>query len=167
MARARLPHDGELFFKLVRVVNLTARPFVETLARQHRLSLAEWRVMIVLASHPGSAAHEIAELIGLDKMSISRAIAGLDRQRRLVKRIDPADARRTLLELSAAGRQLYEAVGAAGRLRELQLFAGLDAADKAQLERLVDRLIGAVDAPAAGAAGAPARRSRGERSGCG
>ena len=52
---ARLPYDGELFFKLVRVVNLTARPFVETLARRHRLSLNEWRVMIVLASHPGSA----------------------------------------------------------------------------------------------------------------
>lgn len=160
MAGARLPHDGELFFKLVRVVNLTARPFVETLARQHRLSLNEWRVMIVLGSHPGSAAHEIADAIGLDKMSVSRAIAGLERQGRVVKRADPGDARRVLLELAPAGRRLYEAVGAAGRLREIQLFAGLDAADKAQLERLVDRLVTAIDAPPAAAPSRGRRRIR-------
>ncbi|MBE7416644.1 MAG: winged helix-turn-helix transcriptional regulator [Ideonella sp.] len=148
-AAVRLPHDGELFFKLVRVVNLTARPFVETLARRHRLSLNEWRAMIVLAGHPGSAAHEIADITGLDKMSVSRAIAALGRHRRIVRRADPHDARRTLLELSAAGRRLYEAIGARGRAREIELFAGLDAADKTHLEGLVDRMIAAVDAPGA------------------
>ncbi len=146
-AGARLPHDGELYFKLVRVVNLTARPFVETLARRHRVSLNEWRAMIVVASHPGCAAHEIAEITGLDKMSVSRAIAALDRHGRIVRRPDPQDARRTLLELSAAGKRLYEAIGTGGRARETQLFAGLDAADKARLEALVDRMIAAVATP--------------------
>ena len=56
---AALPVDSSLFFKLVRVVNLTARPFVETLARTHQLSLNEWRVMVVLASHPGVAASDV------------------------------------------------------------------------------------------------------------
>lgn len=145
-APAALPIDSALFFKLVRVVNLTARPFVETLARQHRISLNEWRVMIVLASHPDSAAHEIVQATGLDKMSVSRAIAGLDRHRRVAKRADPEDARRTLLELNATGRRLYEAIGAGGSAREVQLFARLDTASKAQLAQLVDRLIEALEA---------------------
>jgi DNA-binding MarR family transcriptional regulator len=103
--------------------------------------------MIVLASHPGSAAHEIADVTGLDKMSVSRAIAALDRHGRISRRPDPDDARRTLLELNAAGRRMYEAIGTSGREREAQLFAGLGAADKAQLERLIDRLVAAVETP--------------------
>jgi DNA-binding MarR family transcriptional regulator len=155
-AGAPLPYDRELFFKLVRVVNLTARPFVETLARQHRLSLNEWRTMIVLASQPGVAAHEVVDLTGLDKMSVSRAVAALARHGRIVKRDDPRDARRERLELSAAGRRLYEQIGVGGRAREQQLFGGLDAADRAYFEAIVDRLIAALQTH--GAAPAPPRR---------
>lgn len=157
---APLPHDRELFFKLVRVVNLTGRPFVETLARRHRLSLNEWRTMIVLASEPGIAAHEIVEVTGLDKMSVSRAVTALARQGRIVKRDDPLDARRARLELSAAGHRLYEQIGVFGRAREQQLFGGLDAAERAQLEALVDRLIAAIQGQAPEAGAARRRRAR-------
>ncbi len=146
-----LPNDSALYFKLVRVVNLTARPFVETLALKHRLSLNEWRVMIVLASHPGCAAHEIAQATGLDKMSVSRAIAGLSRHGRITKRADTLDARRTLLELNREGRRLFEDVGASGHERELQLFAGFDAASRAHLDRLVVHLLDALEAADAAA----------------
>ena len=95
----RLLADDSLFFKLVRVVNLTARPFVETLSRQHQLSLNEWRVMVVLASHPGVAAHEVAEITGLDKMSVSRALAALERRRRVQRRF----AGRRLARVQIAG----------------------------------------------------------------
>ena len=159
-AGTALPSDGDLFFKLVRVVNLTARPFVETLARKHRLSLNEWRAIVVLASHPGSAAHEIVQATGLDKMSVSRAIAALDRHGRILKRADPRDARRTLLELSAAGRRLYEVIGAGGSAREVQLFARLDAASKAQLSLLVDALLESLAASDAAPA-RPAQRAAG------
>jgi DNA-binding MarR family transcriptional regulator len=137
---ARLPIDDSLFFKLVRLVNLTARPFVETLAKSHQLSLNEWRVMVVLASHPGVAAHEVADATGLDKMSVSRAIAALARHRRLQCRADATDARRTLLQLNVAGQKLYEAIGTLAAQREAQLFAGVGSADISQLAALVDRL---------------------------
>lgn len=137
----RLPIDHSLFFKLVRVVNLTARPFVETLVRSEKLSLNEWRVMVVLASHPGVAAHEVAEHTGLDKMSVSRALAALTRQRRIARRDDPADARRTLLELNSSGRALFERLGALATEREAQLFAALEPAQLAQFGAVLDRLI--------------------------
>lgn len=138
--------DDSLFFKLVRVVNLTARPFVETLSRQHQISLNEWRVMVVLASHPGMAAHEVAESTGLDKMSVSRALTTLERHGRVQRRADPADARRLLLELNATGRQLLERLGVLATQREAQLFGGLDREEKQQLGRTIDRLAAAVGA---------------------
>ena len=152
MGSANLPMDDSIFFKLVRVVNLTARPFVESVGRRHRLSLNEWRVMLVLASHPGVAAQEVALHTGLDKMTVSRALAGLDRHGRLMKKPDPADKRRTCLRLSAAGQRVYEKVGVSGKARETQLFAAVGAAEQAQLARTLDTLIDTllkVDAPRA------------------
>ena len=140
-ARRPLPIDSSLFFKLVRVVNLTARPFVETLSKLHQLSLNEWRTMVVLASHPGVAASDVAEVTGLDKMSVSRTIAALDRHGRIVKRADPADARRTLLQLTPAGRSLFEAIGASAAAREAELFGTLDDAELQRFGAAIDRLI--------------------------
>ena len=72
-----------LFFKLVRVVNLTARPFHEKVGREHHLTLNEWRVMVVLGGEPGLNATQIADFTGLDKMAVSRALAGLKRHKRV------------------------------------------------------------------------------------
>jgi DNA-binding MarR family transcriptional regulator len=141
---AALPVDSSLFFKLVRVVNLTARPFVETLARTHQLSLNEWRVMVVLASHPGVAASDLAVSTGLDKMSISRAVAALSRHGRLRKQVDAQDARRTLLWLNAAGLRVYQTIGERAKQREAQLFGRIDAAELQQMDRLMDQLLAAL-----------------------
>jgi DNA-binding MarR family transcriptional regulator len=140
-AKPVLPIDESIFFKLVRVVNLTARPFVESIGRGHRLTLNEWRAMLVLASHPGSAAQDVVAHTGLDKMTVSRALAGLQRRGRLVRREDPGDKRRALLTLSAAGRRVYEQIGVSGKARERQLFAALSAHDQEQLGRTLDTLI--------------------------
>ena len=118
-----LPIDESIFFKLVRVVNLTARPFVESIGRGHRLTLNEWRAMLVLASHPGSAAQDVVAHTGLDKMTVSRALAGLQRRGRLVRRDRPgrqaaraADAeRRRRAGLRADRRQRQGARAAAFR----------------------------------------------------
>jgi DNA-binding MarR family transcriptional regulator len=144
---AALPIDSSLFFKLVRLVNLTARPFVETLSRAHNLSLNEWRTLLVLASHPGVAAHEVVDFTGLDKMSVSRALAALERSGRLLKRPDPADGRRALLELTPAGRALFEVIGRPAAERERQLFSGLRGDDAKRLAAIIDRLTDAIQDP--------------------
>jgi DNA-binding MarR family transcriptional regulator len=143
MAEA-LPVDSSLFFKLVRVVNLTARPFHDTVGKANHLTLNEWRAMVVLASHPGVAAADVAESTGLDKMAISRAIAGLDKAGRLRKQDDPADQRRSLLFLSAEGQRLFQKVGRSAKQRERELFDGVPARDLEQVNATLDKLIAAV-----------------------
>ena len=139
--RARLPIDDSIFFRLVRVVNLTARPFSESIGKAHQLTLNEWRALLVLANHPGVAASEVAVLTGLDKMSVSRALAGLMRRSRVLRRVDGDDKRRMLLRLSAAGERLYERIGAPAKERERRLFRGIGAAEQEQLGNTLDRLI--------------------------
>ena len=136
-----LPIDDSLFFKLVRLVNLTARPFLQTIGRANQLSLNDWRAMLVLANHPGVAASDVALLTGLDKMTVSRSIAALERRGRLVKREDPSDKRRTLLWLNTAGQRLFERIGTPAKQREAQLFSAASSVEQAQLSRTLDRLI--------------------------
>ncbi len=133
-----------LFFKLVRVVNLTARPFHERVGREHQLTLNEWRAMAVLGAQPGLHATQIAEQTGLDKMAVSRALAGLKRHQRVRRHEDPTDQRRSRLYLTAAGKALHETVSALGREREAALFAGVDASELALLGATLDKLIDAV-----------------------
>ena len=54
--------EDSVFFKLVRVVNLTARPFQQRVGRQHQLTLNEWRTMAVLGAQPGLTATQLCEL---------------------------------------------------------------------------------------------------------
>jgi DNA-binding MarR family transcriptional regulator len=78
---------------------------------------------------------------GMDKMSVSRAIASLARQQRVLRKPDPADGRRTLLRLSATGQRLFEALSISAWARERQLFGSVSEADQAQLAAILDRLV--------------------------
>lgn len=145
--------DESLFFKLVRVVNLTARPFNEGIGRRHDLSLNDWRVMMVLGSHPGTTASEVCQRTGMDKMSVSRAIAALARKRRVTRKPDPADGRRTLVWLSGTGQRVFDELSVSARERERQVFRGVGAQEQARLGETLDRLIDALVSADAGASG--------------
>ena len=136
--------DDLLILKLVRVVNFTARPFEQRVGKPLQLTLNEWRVMAMVGAQPGCNASQVAEHIGLDKMAVSRALAGLQRARRLQRHEDPTDQRRSRLYLSAAGRSVYQVALARAREREAQLLADMTAQERAQLGAMLDRLIDSV-----------------------
>jgi DNA-binding MarR family transcriptional regulator len=138
---APLSLERSPFFKLLQLVNLTARPFDRLYRREHRLSLAEWRVMLTLASSPGLSAAEIADTLGLDKMTISRAVRGLEKSKRVARAPDPEDGRRTHLALTLAGWKIYRLIAPSARAREDALFSGLDNNERRLLDRALDRLL--------------------------
>ena len=135
------PLDSSLFFKLVRVVNLTARPFQAGMGKAHQLTLNEWRAMVVLASHPGSAATDIAEATGLDKMAVSRALSGLQRSNRVVLESNAQDQRRSHVYLSETGQALFEEIGSRAMLREAELFSGVSIEELQAMGVTLDKLV--------------------------
>ena len=155
-----LPHDRTLLFAMVRLVNLAARPFQEGIGRRHRLGLSEWRVLAVLHAHPSIAASEIAQRTGLDKMSVSRALASLQTAQRVVRRPDPGDGRRALARLTPTGRRLYQSLRSRARLREAQVTGTLSAGEQTQLMGLLQRMTDAVLATDTSAGAEPVRAQR-------
>jgi DNA-binding MarR family transcriptional regulator len=136
--------EDTVFLKLVRVVNLTARPFQQRVGRLHQLTLNEWRTMALLGARPGLTATRLTDLTGLDKMAVSRAHAGLQRAGRLHRHEDPTDQRRSRRYLSSAGKALHAAVALQAREREAELFAGVAADELRQLDATLDKLIASV-----------------------
>ncbi|RYY90350.1 MAG: MarR family transcriptional regulator [Comamonadaceae bacterium] len=134
-----------VFFKLVRVVNLTARPFQQRVGRQHQLSLNEWRTLAVLAAQPGINATQVSDLTGLDKMAVSRALTGLKQHKRVQRHDDPTDQRRSRLYLTSVGKSLFDVVSTEAQAREAELFAGVTPAELERLGATLDKLITAVE----------------------
>jgi DNA-binding MarR family transcriptional regulator len=151
--RAEPAHDRTLLFAMVRLVNLAARPFQEGIGRSHRLGLSEWRALAVLSSHPGSTATEIAQRTGLDKMTVSRALASLEQAGRVARRPDRSDGRRALATLTPAGRRLFEALRGEARAREAVVTGMLSEPERQRLLAIVGRM---TDALLAADAGVPA-----------
>ena len=132
--------DDSPFFQLMRVVNLTAKPFFTTFGKDHDLSINEWRVLIALANRGALAAHEISALTGMDKMNVSRAVRRLAAKDRLGRTADTQDRRRTLCSLTDEGRRVYMAIAPNAKRRVTALFAGLSAAESETLSRLLAKL---------------------------
>jgi DNA-binding MarR family transcriptional regulator len=123
--RARIRTARSPFFQLLLLANLTARPFPELYGRRLRLSLSEWRVLVVVADRPGITAQDLADYIGLDKMSISRAVRGLVARGRMTRRASARDRRRLHLFLSEEGWRVYGEIATSGVARERAVFAAL------------------------------------------
>jgi DNA-binding MarR family transcriptional regulator len=155
--------DRTLLFGLIRLVNVAARPFQEGIGRRHRLGLSAWRALAVLAADATTTAAEIAARTGLDKMTVSRALASLEATGRIARRPDPHDGRRALVSLTPAGRKVFEAVWAQAREREAAALAGITAAERTRLARAVraitDALL-AADALSDSRTGPPAPPAR-------
>jgi len=139
--RARIRTARSPFFQLLVLANLTARPFAERFGRRLHLSLSEWRVLLVVADRPGITAQDLADYIGLDKMSVSRAVRGLLAKGRLARKASARDRRRLHLYLTPAGWRVYEEIAASGLVRERAVFGALGPRGRAiffaQLARLV------------------------------
>jgi DNA-binding MarR family transcriptional regulator len=128
-------------FLLLLAANLMARPFVEAIGREHDLTLAEWRCMMVIAPRPGLANIDVAEASGVDVMTASRALRRLERRGRLERHRDPADKRRMITKLTALGVRLYETIAVSAEHRLELLLADLAVQERAELSRYLGAII--------------------------
>lgn len=110
------------------------------------LTIPEWRILAVLGRYGEMTATEVASRTAMDKVRVSRAIARLLESGRLARRVDPQDRRRLTLEMTEAGRSVYDQIVPLALSAEQRLLAGIPQADLAAFERLATHLTGAVAA---------------------
>jgi DNA-binding MarR family transcriptional regulator len=83
----------------------------------------------------------VAEITGVNVMSVSRAVATLERNGRVAVVRDEANRRRKWLTLTEEGQHLYKAMRPQSEKVADYVFSGLEASDLGALGQLIDSLI--------------------------
>jgi DNA-binding MarR family transcriptional regulator len=136
----------ELLHQLLKLTNRLMAPFSTQLAHRYKISLNEFRLLMTIGGLGRSASHELAELTGVNVMSVSRAVATLERHGRIAVVPDPANRRRKWLTLTEEGQRLYAIMRPRSERVADYLFSELSGGEVGQLGRIVDRLIGTLEA---------------------
>jgi DNA-binding MarR family transcriptional regulator len=132
--------DRFLPYRLSVLTNVVSSTIAEAYQRRFGLSIPEWRVLAVLARHPGVSAAEVARLTRMDAVAVSRAVARLLAAGRLRRTMARDDRRRSVLAVTAKGTAVYREVAPLALGYERELLATLDAAERAALDRALDTL---------------------------
>lgn len=127
-------------YRLSVLSNRLSGAIAESYSRRFGLSIPEWRVMAVLARAPGISAAEVAERTAMDKVAVSRAVRRLLQDGRVRRETATGDRRRSILELSREGREVYACIVPVLRRYEKDLLSALSARERNQLAALLRRL---------------------------
>jgi len=104
------------------------------------LTRDEWRVLSALGDGARARTAQVIALCALDKMPVSRAVTRLERDGLLRRTVDPQDARGFLLQLSPAGRALYQKIVPMVQAREAFLLEALTPEERQGLDGALSRL---------------------------
>lgn len=122
------------------VANKLSRSASALYRREFGVNVTEWRIMAQLAIEPGITAARVCQVIGFDKGPVSRTLGAMERAGLVETVADPADSRRRLVALTAAGRALHDRIIAVALERERRLLSCLDGAEQAALIGFLNRL---------------------------
>lgn len=130
---------------LERVGFLLARHGQDTNSRMRQAlsatGLSPRQALTLLHLAEGSTSQQaLIEALGVDPSVLVAILNDLERDHLVERRRDPADRRRHIVELTAAGADALSPVEGAIAAVESELFAGLDAAEVAQLQGLLSRV---------------------------
>ena len=127
-------------YRLSVLSNTVSTALAGAYARRFGLSIPQWRVIAVLARTPGLSAAAVAERTAMDKVAVSRAVAGLARSGRVRRTLAQSDRRRSVLTLTARGREVYMRIVPYALEYERRLLAELAPSEQSLFTTVLTRL---------------------------
>jgi DNA-binding MarR family transcriptional regulator len=125
-------------------LNVAAALVSEGLARLYGarfgLGIPEWRVIATCGELGAVTAAAIGRHAHMDKVKVSRAAARLEARGLVRRAANPADRREAYLALTAAGEGVHGEIAALARAYLGALTRDFSAAERAALDRLLDKL---------------------------
>ena len=140
--RRQLPDvDGiRLCFQALSLAAAIDRDCAALLA-PHGLSEGRFVLLFLLDAAPdGLAPAVLAQQAGVSRATVTGLIDGLEREALVARQADASDRRALRICLTPQGRQVAQAVFAQHGRWIASLFGPLDAAERAQLARLLDKV---------------------------
>src|SRR5450756_2500521 len=133
----KLPIQREIAFTIMDVARML-RTYADQLARQFSISRAQWGVLVRLDRSEGLKQSELAEILDLQPISLTRLLDRLAENGLIERRADPNDRRANRLFLTPAARPLL------GRLSELSadmMETVLEGLDAKSVDRMLKELV--------------------------
>jgi DNA-binding MarR family transcriptional regulator len=144
--KAVLELENFLPYRLSVLAQIVSESLHDLYAQPYGLTVTQWRVMAALGRFAPLTASEVGRRIVMDKVAVSRAVAGL-MQRGLVERAtDREDRRRASLRLSAKGRAMHARIVPLALDYEAHLNKALTEEERATFNSLADRLFARAEA---------------------
>jgi len=113
------------------------------------MRLKPYMALGYIRDHPGATQQELESVMFMDANGVVLLLNELEAAHHSIRRRDPQDRRRHIVELTAAGRHALEKADRARESLEGEMLAGLTAEERATLRSLVQRVLDGLSQPAA------------------
>lgn len=127
-------------FRLSVLSNTISKQIAGKYQESFGLTLWQWRVMAVIGETPGLSASDIVARTAMDKVAVSRAVAGLLTQNYLQRVAASDDGRRAHLHLTKTGKAVYEHIVPLAQAELARLAAALSDDEMVQLNKILEKL---------------------------
>jgi len=146
LKRTERGDKAAMLHQLLKLTNRLMAPFSTHLSHRYKISLNEFRLLMSIGALGRTASHELAEMTGVNVMSVSRAVATLERHGRIEVVPDPKNRRRKWLTLTEEGGRLYEIMRPQSEKVADYLFSDLSETETGQLGKILKHLIATLEA---------------------
>ena len=121
--------------------NVFSGPVYKVAEKEYGIHRPMFATLFCVSHMDNLSATDVCGMTGIGKNTISRAIARLEKKACLKRRPDPDDSRSALLEVTPAGRRIFETILPLLQAREKAMLGTLTRAEQKQLFALFDKLI--------------------------
>lgn len=122
---SKLPAKREIAFTIMDVARML-RTYADQRARQFGISRAQWTVLIRIDRTEGLKQSELADILDMQPISLTRLLDRLAENGLIERRADPNDRRANRLYLKPAARPMLEQLAALGTDMMTTVLDGLD-----------------------------------------
>jgi MarR family transcriptional regulator for hemolysin len=133
-AMPKLPIEREIAFTIMDVARML-KTYADQRARQFGISRAQWGVLVRLERSEGLKQSELADILDLQPISLTRLLDRLTENGLIERRADPNDRRANRLFLTPAARPLLEQLAGLGKAMMASVLEGLDPKSNERLLR--------------------------------
>src|SRR5665213_1560550 len=137
---SRTDREIGLLMAMLRLASLISRPMRDGVADLAGFSFNELRILMALSGEGESAGHDLAELMGMQAMNVSRALASLHAMNLVEPAKNSSNRRRKPYRISARGAKTYLAMKPNIAQIARFLFGILTPRERTTLRRLLAKL---------------------------
>lgn len=138
--RTRQNHEIELLVAMLRFSSIISRPMRDGVADPAGFSSNELRILMALSGEGESAGHDLAELMGMHAMNVSRALSSLHAMGLVEAARNSKNRRRKPYRISVRGASAHLALQP--RIAQIAsfLFGALAPAERRGLRKILGKL---------------------------